>query len=146
MSLSQEEIEAVRAYSGPAYRRINAFLRGDDPGDDVLRQTVELLDNAVANSRLESPRTLYRGIGEPGATEWRGRGLRIGQKRTDPAFMSTTSDPVVANLFTDLPPDGLILRIEAAAGTAALDLTALSEYPHEAEFAPTRDDRQGAGL
>jgi hypothetical protein len=134
MTLTPEEIDAVWEYSGPGYRRINAFLRGEEAGDDALRRTVELIDSAIAKAKLATDLVLYRGIGEPGATMWRERGLRVGQRRTDVAFVSTSADPTVANLFSDTPPDGLILRIQAVAGTCALNMTSYSAYPNEAEY------------
>lgn len=139
MQLSSEEIAAVREYSGPAYGRINAFLRGEEAGDDSLRRIVAALDSAIAKSRTIEELVVYRGIGEPGATAWRGRGLRVGQKRIDPAFMSTSADPHVANLFAEMPPAGLVLKIRIPAGSIALAVAPYSQYPGEEEYLLPRD-------
>ena len=100
---------------------------------------MKLLESATARETIAADITLYRGIGEPAAEQWRRRGLRVGQKITDPGFMSTTADPVVANLFADVPPDGLVLKISVPKGSFALNVAPYSQYPGDREYLMPRN-------
>lgn len=106
---------------------LNAKLRGDhqlleemplDRGVDADSLTAEL-DSAM--KPLRRRRQLYRGISNPEQV-FRQEGSLEGHEFTDPGFVSTSSDPGMAEDFGS----GATLRINAAPGTPSLDLEDLN--------------------
>jgi hypothetical protein len=139
--LTPEEAAAVRLYSGPAYRRINESLRGEQDMDDSVRSIIAALDGAISKSTLSMPLTLYRGIDGDGASYIRDQGLRVGSVLSEVGFMSTSLSPSAAGIFSIFPPGGFLLKVHAPTGSLALDMTDFSLFPAEQEFLLPRDTR-----
>jgi hypothetical protein len=134
VALNGKDIAALKAYAADEYKLINGCLRGDTPCDARILAMIASIDRAIAASGLPSDRILYRGVGGDAARTIRTSGIGIGSTFSDAAFMSTSTDPLAAGMFTPPPPGGLMLRIRASAGTPALDMAAYSLYPNEREF------------
>ncbi|MGQ0559994.1 MAG: ADP-ribosyltransferase [Sphingosinicella sp.] len=134
MALSDDEIAAVRAYAGLQYRMIDGCLRGDKPCPDAVLEQIRLLDSAVAKSQLKSDVVLFRGVDGDAADSIRAGGTAIGSILCDPAFMSTTTNPEKAALFSTFPPGGIMYKISALKGMSALPMASYSNYPKEQEF------------
>lgn len=134
MALTDEQISAVTYYCGPGYRPINDVLRRRAKATRTTTAAVHNIDAAIATEALAEDRILYRGIGKVGADELRAIGIAVGDVLRDPAFLSTSVDPVQAGIFADTPPGGLRMRILAPAGSIALDVSPYSPFPDEHEY------------
>lgn len=141
MTLTSQEQAAARLYSGPYHARVNGCLGGEEDFDDAIRATVAALDSAIAKSRLAGDLVLFRSVGGKVASYMLMAGVRAGSILENDGFVSTSADPVAVRLFASLPPGGLIVRIHVPAGTLALDMTEMSEYPQEREFLLPRGTR-----
>lgn len=136
---ADDEIEALRVYSGPRHRLINDHLRGDeDHGAEVFHH-VRALDRALAKCPVGRDLVVYRGIDGDAAARLRAANLAVGDRFGDGAFVSTSADPLSCRLFASWPPGGLILRIGVKAGSTAIDMAPFSEHPDEREYLLPRD-------
>lgn len=109
--------EAVDNYSIRGYKPINAYLRSPDnyvyeagtPLEDVKKMIAEIDDLIESNSTITTGGLVFRGMNfyEPspeGPTDWAEvlNTLEVGDVISDPGYMSTSNDPVVA--FRDFGP------------------------------------------
>ncbi|MDO5093439.1 MAG: ADP-ribosyltransferase [Propionibacteriaceae bacterium] len=130
--VSREAVEAVHRYTGNDYDAINSALRrgGDIPADisDTIRKAEQGLDQLPTTPGITMrgttlPQTMLDDM------------IRTG-KFSDPAFLSTTSDPNVARQFLEssrkLDPDGVPTILEVS-GRNGVDVSRISQFGHEAE-------------
>ena len=133
--LTGSEALAVNNYTDVYFNPINAYFRKGEEAflkacttnhlkPDEVRETITLLEGAMAKGRLAQDRTLWRGI--------KGKhdeiNLRIGDKFTDKAYSSWTYDQGVAESFTYAgtkhpvsgKPTKIIFRYQARQGEHAL--------------------------
>jgi hypothetical protein len=134
MTLTAAEIDALAAYSGAAYQRINRALRSGEDMDGDLRATVRLLDSAIAKHPVARRFTVYRGVGENYASELERLDLEEGDTIIEAAFLSTSTHLDVARQFLGSMGGGMILKIHVPAGGNALDMHPYSNFPEEHEF------------
>jgi hypothetical protein len=139
MGLSKDEAAAVRYYSGSGYHRINAVLRSGARSSPAISRQVGLIDDALAGSRLSEDVVAYRGVSGAYAEALRSGGVRLGLVLSEPAFVSTSRQVDVAELFAEMPPGGFVFRIRLPEGCAALDIAPYSAYPGESELLSPRD-------
>lgn len=129
---SPEAIEAVHRYTGNDYDAINSALRGSGgiptSVNDTIRNAEKVFDQLPA-----SPRKTLRGTTLPQEV-WDNMS-RTG-KFSDPAFLSTSTDPQVAkNLLESsrkLAPHEIPVTLEIE-GRSGVDISRFSQYGHEAE-------------
>ncbi|OYW46571.1 MAG: hypothetical protein B7Z33_04125 [Sphingomonadales bacterium 12-68-11] len=140
MRPSPEQRAALERYSGPAAREINNQLRGRSPPELGTTRLIDRIDEVLQDSRLDRPRTVYRGIKRAYALDLAARGLKAGSVIHFDEFLSTTRDPDVATRFKG-GDEGLILRIRLAEGSKALDLVPYSHHPEEEEILLARNAR-----
>ncbi len=145
--LSPEEWMALHIYTGDSYPSINAGLRGSDPGagkpghgvDDYLSQIQAFVDVAVGGMDklpvFDDP--TIRGTSMKDAifqqyVDAQAAGAPI---VGDKAFMSTSTDPHVADDFKTMTakPGSTPVIMEIDAGHTGRQLDFLSSYENEAE-------------
>lgn len=131
---TEDEVKALRIYSGSAYRLINAYLRGEEDGDAAIRHYALSLDSAINRCPIDRRRTFYRGVDGDAAERLRGAGIAVGDRFSDAAFTSVSADPGPCKLFAAWPPGGFILSMKLEAGMRALDMSPFAEIPEEQEF------------
>jgi hypothetical protein len=134
MSLTEDEIAAVVAYSDAAYSEINGALRAGRDLNDDLSRTVERLDSAIAKSPTAKNLVVYRGVGEDYAGNLERLGLQAGDVIIEEAFLSTSTHEDIAKRFLGWTGGGMILKINIPAGSNALDMHPYSQFPEEHEF------------
>lgn len=140
MPLSPNEVAAIAAYTGAAYRAINDQLREDGPLEPMIVQQIEHRDRAVSSSSIPTAMTVYRGIGEKYATELAEQGLAVGDILLDKGFLSASRSLDLAAAFLR-GPDGMLLAIRIPVGAKALDIAPFSAYPGEEEILLARESR-----
>jgi hypothetical protein len=136
--LSSSQIAAIRAYTGTAYRTMNRYLR---EGGRVERKTLDYIaeiDRALSDNPAPARIIVYRGVSETYADELAGNGLAIGDIIRDKGYLSTSRRKDVAEGFMS-GDEGLLFVVQIDPGALALDVSAFSDYPHEAETLLTRD-------
>jgi len=141
MTLTAEEEAAVRLYSSSYHALVNACLRGEEACGAGVLATIAALDSALVKSPLAVDVELFRGVDGDVASYMTAAGLYVGSVLENDGFVSTSADASAALLFAIFPPGGLLLRIRAPAGTLALDMAGLSDYPDEREFLLPRGTR-----
>lgn len=116
--VTTKQREAVEVYQGGEYKAVNANLRETKRFGEVPKESQELsngmtigevvtnIDKAIAKSRTPAPMIGYRGE--------TGRTFKIGDKVTDPAYLSLSLSPKVAEGFTK--PQGLTIGAPAPSG------------------------------
>ncbi|MBB6632772.1 ADP-ribosyltransferase [Cohnella thailandensis] len=118
-SLTEEEEQAIRRYTGSSYREINQNLRQAE-GDEQLDRIAELISSGIRKFNLTENITAYRGLsqnifGAPAAD-------LPGVEFTDAAFWSTT-------LLSDRQFSGMIqMEIHVPAGTKGAMINPLSSF------------------
>ena len=139
VSISLSELAAVRYYSGSGYHEINGYLRGEKAGSaDIMAQIAEI-DRVVARSPVTTAFDVFRGISGDYADAIRAGGIFIGMEISESAFCSTSADPTIARLFSEMPPGGLLMKVRVSVGSNALDIAPYSAYPSEQEYVLPRD-------
>jgi len=138
MPLTSDEIAAITAYTGTAYRVINDYLRNEGSGDPVIEQQVHHLDRGLASNPSPVALIVYRGVSEAFAAELAGSGLAAGDIILDRAFLSTSRHHDIAAAFM-YDEGGMLLAIGVPAAAEALDIAAFSTYPSEAEILLARN-------
>lgn len=117
-----EEIEKIRAYTNQS-DRLNAKLRsGDSSGESVAA-----IDSLIEKEGKRPPRSLYRGINFT-PEQWEKLNLKVGSTVVDPAFVSTTKSPSVAERFS-------LSRVEYSTG--ATDNSPQVRVVYELDLDPT---------
>jgi len=134
--LTKAEVAALRLYTGPAYKPINAALRQQNV--EPWATTIACCYTAVLKlSFLSTPKRVYRGVKES-------QGFKLHEEFLNPkpggfaggtelAFMSTTADPKVAVFYAGTGP-GSVFMIDYTIASRAADTSFLSQFPHEKEF------------
>ena len=138
MALSAEEVAAIVAYTGTAYRAINDYLRTNGSGDQTIEQQVLHLDRVLSNNPTPAALIVYRGIGEALATQLARRGLAAGDIIQDMGYLSTSRRQDIASAFMR-DGSGMLLAIRVPVATNALDIATFSAYPNEEEVLLARN-------
>jgi len=136
-NLNAQEREALREYSGekspgeagpPGYKEINGFLRGKSVGSPEIANSVQQIDHALQSGAAQEKVMVLRETGL-GAFD-RPVGELRGSIQGDPAYLSTAlgSDPA----FNPAAP--AVLHLEVPAGTPAMYMEGLSQFPSEREL------------
>lgn len=114
--LAYDDRLAIREYTGPAYREINAALRGAGLTRPDTEETIVALDTAIAKATpLQNERVVYRALERPLDVE-------IGDVFLDEGFLSTSADSDLAERWAG--PAGDVWHITLTPGTRGLDLPA----------------------
>jgi hypothetical protein len=136
-NLNAQEREALREYSGekspgevgpPDYKEINGFLRGKSAGSPEVANSVQQIDHALQSGAAQENVMVLRETGL-GAFD-RPVGELRGSIQRDPAYLSTAlgSDPAFN------PEAPAVLHLEVPAGTPAMYMEGLSQFPAEREL------------
>ena len=154
LNLSEDQFEAIKEYTGEAYRSINNGLRNSDFSNTYNNKIVGLLDSVIGNSNgLSESQPLYRAtnisalkksnlgfvfdgldMSNPNQVFSALKSLQ-GQSLVDKGFMSTSKGGIVF--------DGDVqFIIDAKKGLSGIDLSCFSSNPLENEFLLAR----GTGL
>lgn len=142
--LSAGATESLKAYTGSAYRAINAHLRGGKPIDDENRRHMDTLDAVLDEARTTESQVVYRGLGSLAVQQLFGADLaaKKGQILVDKGFLSTSSSEAVARQFVNInPAKNVLLAIKVPVGSKALDVSKYSDMPEEKETLIARDAR-----
>jgi hypothetical protein len=139
MAATEAQIEAIRRYVGGRHVAINGDCRGDSDGDPRTFRDVHLLDTALEKSPLAQDEVVFRGISRAYAKELERRGLSVGDRLVDKAFLSTSRSKAVARGFLGYETEGLLMRIRLPGGRNALDLSPYSPLPEEQEYLLPRE-------
>lgn len=121
-SLARPQRDAVRAYKGPAYRRLNAGLREGDAAV-VSGELVRRLDEALALCIVPEPVVVWRGFADPAIRDALDAGADlIGDVDVDDAYLSTSLLPAVMERYLSRsdPDDQVRGRIVVPAGAHAV--------------------------
>jgi hypothetical protein len=160
---TDEQEAVIKNYSSYGYRDINTYLRlgrqeaikefyTDNAGDraDRAEKSIEEINKVFETSTLERDATLFRLVPRDIA-----EGVKVGDILSDPAILSTTKNPesedinrqfnatifgglerYYADKYDGAHPNDVgwtVIEIEAPAGTRAMDVTSISEFPAERE-------------
>lgn len=125
-SLPADQREALHAYTGNDYQRVNGFLRGESHYDtDAVHRQIEHIDKALAGNALPENVIVRRGTGlkhilaEMGLTD---PSEMVGEVAKDRAYMSTSLGDAV---FTN---KDAILHLNVPQGTPGLWMEKLGRY------------------
>lgn len=138
-SLTDDETDAVKYYTGTGYLDINPKLRGGDNIDphSALGNMLQDLDSAIAKSELKEAITVYRYsdptlFGLPFNASVTGADLEhlIGATVTDNGFMSTS---VLDSATDDFGRIGFTITVPPGKGKGAY-IANISKYKGEQEF------------
>ncbi len=117
------------------YQDINSALRAGKKPSGRYGDIVKQMDGALKSAKLDKETTLYRGLSKDGVAALSGK-LGAGSVIKDLGFVSTSTSESVAKLskrFSEQTKDNIIMRISAAAGTRAADISSLADDPGEKE-------------
>lgn len=140
-SLTQEEIDAIKIYTGNDYKVINQYLRGQiDQLPTYLNQDIiDNINKALNKIQIANSCTVYRGTGiyddiEKYFTYDINKNLAsvdglIGQTIHEQAFLSTSVDPNASFNYLKVH-----WTIEVPAGSHGALIDALSYLPEESEM------------
>lgn len=112
-SLSEAEINALIKYKGnDIYKELNRGLRYDSLNEN-LKKYVPLLDSAIVKGILSEDMILYRGFSSREIGDNWNRIMEIQSfKYSDDAFVSTSTNPGVAEMFAMAHDDGIFAIIK----------------------------------
>ena len=129
--LSDEQIAALRRYTGDDYVNINNSLRGMETLSLENQATVEAMKSALDNVALSQDMILYRGTSKEalGSLQNLPVDQLIGKTFKEQGFMSTSTNCNVIDSFLG----DMQITIEASKGAHALDISSISQYSTEAE-------------
>ena len=130
--LSKKQVDAITRYTGSEYHNINDSLRGLDVATPDNAETIRTMKTVLDNSSLSSDMTLYRGTTTDALGNLKNLSPEelIGKSFVEDGFMSTTTNSMVSNAFSG----DMHITIEAVKGAHALDVSAISNFPGEAEI------------
>ena len=147
--LERKEARALTAYTRNEYEFVNEMLRREmftstDPDiyvDPAFRETVQLLDQALARGPVPENVTVYRGMRIPRVYDMiRDGTLLIGQRMFDRAYISTSLSQTLAKGFANssLPnlahgTHRILVTIDVPAGSAGGYVQKLSRGSAEPE-------------
>jgi len=115
VSLTSEETQSMREYTGSMYVDLNKRLRDGKPPAKGDAKDVANMDKAFAKSGTTEDIQVYRGVN--GAQF---KNLKPGQSIKDPAYTSTTTDANTANVFTGYGDNQAMLKITVPKGSKAI--------------------------
>jgi len=140
------QYNALEGYIGADYINVNSYLRSGKIRDETyggiydpmaIRNTVEMMNNLM--SPIGQEQTLYRGILASDITEALST-LQPGDRFTDKGFVSTTQSLGFADNWRG---DGLLMVIDAPAGTNAIDVVRVSGgNPNRDEYTNIEEERE----
>lgn len=142
-SLSADELDALHAYEGSGYARINSYLRQGytDAGTEAtqrLKDRIRHIDAAMAKApKLARPVTTWRGAEMSAAPE-------VGSIISDAAFVSTSTNTETADGFLRGIDKGrrFLLKIDSPAGTRAVWMPTIGgDHASELELLLPRGSR-----
>jgi len=143
---TEAQYNALEGYIGADYINVNSYLRSGKIRDEAyggiydpmaISNTVEMMNNLM--SPIEQEQTLYRGILASDITETLST-LQPGDRFTDKGFVSTTQSLSFANNWRG---DGLLIVIDAPAGTNAIDVVRVSGgNPNRDEYTNIEEERE----
>lgn len=122
------ERAALLYYTGLGHAEINGALRRDEKPNIAVRLAMHALDNAVANSKLVTDLTVYRG--SRGALDERLRTMQPGEMVEDKGFVSTSRIYEFAKAFAG----GTVMEIALQKGQSAIDVSPYSLSSKEQEI------------
>ncbi|WP_052507983.1 phage portal protein family protein [Sphingomonas hengshuiensis] len=131
--LTRAEANAVSDYSLMDYKLINEQARGEADYGAKTKKKVEVMDRAVAKSRLSEDAVLYRGVSGPGVEALKRAGISEGSVIRDPGFLSTSRSRDVAVMGFAEAKGSILIAITAKKGSKALDAAPHSNLRHEQE-------------
>lgn len=135
-NLSEDQRSAMTSYQIQAYE-LNTALRDGTPLSANQGAQVEQLDSMFTRSASNTEGTnVYRSI-DPSLVE----GLKVGDRLTDGAYVSTTLNPkIAADQFAE-PNGGVVTRIQLPAATKAVwvDASSNSGWATQEEVLLPRD-------
>jgi len=139
-SLSFGEVAELRLYQSTGYLTLNTFLRNEQTGydDEALARIdsrIETIDAGISKGRVASPLRVYRGLRDPEAV-FGTDDLQtlIGEFTAEPAYLSTSLDPVVAVGMTITAASPLLIVLDVPAGQEAAWLGLAGDPKRRREF------------
>lgn len=133
LSATAAERFALEAYTGDAYRDINAQLRGTGEALEGYRATLvneSIRDLSALLNRSSIPRnmTVYRGFAAPASVIDK---LRPGASFVEKSFSSTTSKQSVANFFSEHNLSGkntsrVVMNMDVSRGSRGISVKGVS--------------------
>lgn len=132
--LTDEERVAVEVYALGGFEQINSALRGLSPMTSDLQDRIEAIRKAIRRFPLEEDARVTREVGaaDIGLQESDEAPSLIGRPLHEAAFLSTSMKAVPPR--SSIHDDPLDLDLRVPAGTPALAVGNLSEYPLEREL------------
>ena len=130
--LNDVQLEALKTYTGANYININKSLRGIAKLTPDNELTVNAMKSALNNARLPENMTLYRGTSKEtlGKLQKLPINKLVGKTFVEKGFMSTSIYRGVADSFLG----NMEITIKAAKGAKALNISSISQLPHESEI------------
>lgn len=129
-----EQRSAVKAYTGAAYRPINALLRAGKPLSAEHETIAKGLDSAIDGNRLRVETKVFRGLPSAPTKELTESGrLKKGERFQCDEFLSSSASQEEAEKFAQVSNSNMVLHIVAPAGSRASDVAKYSDAPDEAE-------------
>jgi len=126
--LNDSEINALLRYqSNDIYRELNRGLRNGDL-DTKLEKYVPLLDSAIAKGVTQKDLLLYRGFSSKDIRNNWSKIMKLHSfKFSDKAYVSTTTNPGVAEMFAMAHDEGVFATIKVKKGTSIANIGALDD-------------------
>jgi hypothetical protein len=132
--LSADERAEIEAYTTGGFELINGALRGHISMTPSLQQSVDTIRSALQRFPLEDDVRVTREIGasDIGLSMADAAPVKVGRKLYDLGFLSTSMNQTPPHSTTHTDPIELDLLVPA--GTAALAVGSLSDFPLEREL------------
>lgn len=146
---SQDEIYALRKYTGESYGPINGYLyKGFEPNttqDDAneTQSLINAIDSAFEETQAPFPYTVYSGL----SSRYSANKIKSGGEYIFRGYLSTSIDFNTAiSGFTDIEWENnanntVVLQIEVSKGQKSIYLDSLSDNPGEKETLLPRGSR-----
>lgn len=114
-SLSEEERQACRAYTGDSHRVMNLWLRRDKDGLESFPEPYKTwalaLDNVLENRSFGGEKVLYRGIRNHALL----KEFKVGKVFVDKGYFSATGNPIMVDIYTS-KTEPIVLKIKTSKG------------------------------
>jgi hypothetical protein len=132
--LSDEERAEVESYTTGRFQQINGALRGHISMTPSLQQSIDTIRAALRRFLLEADTRVTREIGasDIGLSTAADAPTMIAQKLYDGGFLSTSMNETPP--YSTMHADPLELDLLVPAGTPALAVGSLSDFPLEREL------------
>lgn len=132
--LTDHERGEIQSYALGGFERINAALRGQLPMTPLLEDGIATLRDAIRKFPLDEDARVTREIAaaDLGLITADAAPTVVGELFTEPAFLSVSMNEQPPRAASRLNPIDLDLRVPA--GTPALSLGNLAEFPLEREL------------